>query len=341
MSDEEDEVLEGDVEDEEEAGAGMENEGEGEEKGEEDEAHEEEEEEKIVCPLSSEIITEGLSLLCKTSTGLGHAYVRLELSDKGLTDILLVSKFIHLRFIDISSNFLNDLSPLASLTHLLWIKADVNQLTELQDQKLEELPYLQWLNLSSNRIKVTSALSTPALEVLNLSGNQLMIISGLDYGRLSNLVTLELRGNQLETTDGIYLPNLRKLYLAQNMIKHLNGLDHLEKLTTLHLRDNQIESLEGIGEGMKSLQYLNLRGNLVPNFHSIPCLAPLSGTLRALVLSDNPLCELDDYRLRILCFLPLLERMDKDPVSFEEKAEAKERLRVSFYKSDEVNDIVK
>lgn len=47
------------------------------------------------------------------------------------------------------------------------------------------------------------------------SGNNIQAVSGLDFDKLTNLVSLELRGNHLETTDGIYLPNLRRLYLVR------------------------------------------------------------------------------------------------------------------------------
>lgn len=57
-------------------------------------------------------------------------------------------------------------------------------------------------------------------------------------------------------------------------------------------------------------------------------LARVSKTLRALVLSDNPLVDVTDYRLSVLTLLPQLERLDKDPVSPEERAEARERTMV-------------
>lgn len=42
-----------------------------------------------------------------------------------LTDMSLISTFVHLRFLDISSNYLSDLSPLSALTQLLWLKASI------------------------------------------------------------------------------------------------------------------------------------------------------------------------------------------------------------------------
>lgn len=54
-------------------------------------------------------------------------------------------------------------------------------------------------------------------------------------------------------------------------------------------------------------------------------------TMRTLVLADNPLSEMEDYRLIVISGLPLLERLDKGHVSNVEQAEAQERSRVQTY----------
>ncbi|XP_064159960.1 leucine-rich repeat-containing protein 23 [Anguilla rostrata] len=271
------------------------------------------------------MMEQGLSLLCRTGNGLSHAFVKLDLKDRRLTDLTLLSSFVHLRFLDISSNHVSDLSPLTALTQLLWLKGDGNLIRSLAGQPLGQLAYLQWLSLALNRICDLDGLGGPSLESINLIGNGIQRVTGLEYGRLTNLVTLELRGNQLESTDGIYLPNLLKLYLAQNGIKRLEGLDRLEHLTTLHLRDNQLETLDGICSSMKALQYLNMRGNRVSSPRALASLDEVASTLKTLVLAENPLAEIEDYRLFVLSRLPTLERLDKEQVSAEEREEARER----------------
>ncbi|XP_060792657.1 leucine-rich repeat-containing protein 23 [Neoarius graeffei] len=279
------------------------------------------------CPLTQDIIGPNLSLLCRIGDGLSHAFIKLDLQNRNLGDIAILSSFVHLRFLDISSNYLTDLSPLAALTELLWLKADANRVQSVRGQPLSQLPYLQWLNLMSNRLNEMEGLDGPALESLNLTGNAIQMVSGLDYEKLTNLVSLELRENHLETTDGIYLPNLRRLYLAQNKIKRLEGLEKLEHLIILHLRDNQLETLDGLSPSMKSLQYLNVRGNLVSSQDALQSLMGVGHTLRTLVLANNPLAETDDYRLIVISRLPRLERLDKAPISPVEQIEAEERLR--------------
>ncbi|XP_026854014.2 leucine-rich repeat-containing protein 23 isoform X2 [Electrophorus electricus] len=280
-----------------------ESEGEGQKEGQEEDATCEEKQIEP-CSLTQDMIVPGLSLLCRTGNGLAHAFVKLDIKDRHLTDIVLLRSFIHLRFLDISSNYLSDLSPLAALTQLLWLKGDGNRIEGFQGQPL---------------------------------GNGIQRMAGLECQSLTNLVTLELRGNRLETTDGIYLPNLRCLYLAQNRITKLEGLEKLERLTTLHLRDNQLETLDGINLSMNSLQYLNVRGNLVFSLQALQSLMAVAQTLRTLVLVENPLSETDDYRLCVLTYLPLLERLDKEPVSPGERSEAQERMK-EFQDSREQED---
>lgn len=296
----------------------------------------EEDEKTQVCHLTQDIISPGLSLLCRTGNGLSHAFVKLDLKDKGLTDIAAISNYVHLRFLDISNNRLTDLYPLASLIQLLWLKVDHNAVACFKGQPFDQLPYLQWLSMASNQLTELDGLVGSALESLSLTGNSIKTMKGLRSGCFANLVTLELRGNHLDTTDGIYLPNLQRLYLAQNTINRLEGLEKLERLNVLHLRDNKLDSLDGLSPNMKCLHYLNVRGNGILDEKALQHLRLVSNTLRALVLSDNPLVETADYRLSVLILVPQLERIDKDPVSIEERTEAWERIRE--LKEEEIPD---
>uniref|UniRef100_A0A8D2KSY2 Leucine rich repeat containing 23 n=1 Tax=Varanus komodoensis TaxID=61221 RepID=A0A8D2KSY2_VARKO len=136
---------------------------EGDEGGEgEEEKEAEEEETQVSNPLTEDILKESLSLLCKTGNGLAHAFVKLE-----LTDIAIIQSFIHLRYVDLSDNLLRDLSPLACLTHLLWLKVDGNRLTSAS---MDEMPYLQIASFANNHIKDTNGISHPRLTSLNLKG---------------------------------------------------------------------------------------------------------------------------------------------------------------------------
>ncbi|OXB60478.1 hypothetical protein ASZ78_000769 [Callipepla squamata] len=317
----------------------------GQEEGEDDEEEKalsdegEKEEVLVPCPLTEEMLKEGLSLLCKIGNGLAHAYVKFEAKYKDLTDISPLECFIHLRYVDLSENKLQDLSPLSNLTHLLWLKMDGNLLTSAH---MQELPYLQVISFAHNRIKNMEGFTHPHLANLNLkggtdyslrynahrkltlsgvnshyffvlghSGNKIQTALGLSQA-LYSLRILELRGNKLESTAGLYLPKLKKLYLAQNAIRSLEGLEALEQLSTLHLRDNELETLDGFSSSMKCLQYLNLRNNGISSFQEVAKLQVLP-VLQALVLMDNPCSDDTSYRQEVLIQLPHLKRLDKEP----------------------------
>uniref|UniRef100_A0A3B3Y7M3 Leucine rich repeat containing 23 n=1 Tax=Poecilia mexicana TaxID=48701 RepID=A0A3B3Y7M3_9TELE len=267
-----------------------------------------------VFPLNKEIIIEGLSLLCQTGKKLEHLKN-------------LIYSYIHIRFLDLSNNYISDLSPLASMTHLLWLKVDRNSMKSFKEQPLSEFTFLQWLSVASNQIVDMEGLVGPSIETLILSGNSIQKINGLRNADFANLVILELRGNQLETTSGFDLPNLRKLYLAQNFIKHLEGLEKLERLTTLHLRDNQLVTLEGLCPEMKSLQYLNIRGNAIAEGDALRSLHFLTSSLKTLVIAENPVVDAVPYRQTVLILLPQLERIDKEPVTLAERTEARRTIR--------------
>ncbi|NXT24351.1 LRC23 protein, partial [Syrrhaptes paradoxus] len=250
---------------------------------------------------------------------------------RGLTDISLLECFIHLRYVDLSENKLQDLSPLSSLTHLLWLKVDGNLLTSAW---MQELPYLQIISFAHNRINDMEGITHPRLANLSLKGNKIQRALGLSHGQLFSLQILELQGNTLESTAGLNLPKLKSLYLAQNAIQSLEGLEGLGQLTTLHLRDNQLETLDGLCSSMKCLQYLNLRNNRIRSLQEVAKLQVLP-MLQTLVLLDNPCSDEPNYRLEVLVLLPHLQRLDKELFEQDERAEAN-KIRQKRQEEDKV-----
>jgi len=105
-------------------------------------------------------------------------------------------------------------------------------------------------------------------------------------------------------------------------------------LKTLHLRGNKLANLDGFTERCRSLNYINLRDNelsRISELRKLDCLPNLD----TLVVLGNPFLrkEVDEkekeeeYRWIILAMLPKLTRIDKNPVSDEERNEAKTLLR--------------
>lgn len=76
--------------------------------------------------------------------------------------------------------------------------------------------------------------------------------------------------------------------------------------------------------------YVSHRGNTISDQYTLRSLRNVSNTLKTLVLLENPLLDVMDHRLRVLMYLPQLERLDKDPVFPEERAEALEKIKVKL-----------
>ena len=273
--------------------------------------------------LEVEQVSKNLSLLCKTGDGLSHAYTKLTLSalEPPVTNIKTLERYIHIRYLDIAGNKISDLSPLDYMPHLLTLNADNNA---LEIASLAEHAYLQNISLVNNRLISTEGLNHPSLEVLNLSNNELLEVSGLNPSVLVNLHTIELRGNKLTSTAGLGLPSLKKLYLAGNEIYSVVELEKMSGIQVLHMRDNKLESLDGfITPETTSLSSLNLRGNQIQSLEEVKKLKGHT-MLRNLTLLENPVCEVDEYRLEILLISKDLIKLDKEEYLEEERRDAEQ-----------------
>ncbi|KAJ1558680.1 Leucine-rich repeat-containing protein 23 [Nowakowskiella sp. JEL0078] len=270
-------------------------------------------------PLTAESVAQNLSLLARTGNGLSFAYTRLEIHGKGITSIDILESYPHLRYVDLSENFIKELKPMATLTYLLSLDLHKNNITAIPSC-FSECKYLQQLNLSKNAISQKELPSLSMLAWLNLCDNNLKELNMEGY---YELIHLEIRGNKLSTLESINSPKLQRLYLGKNNISKINGLDDKPTLTTLHLRDNKIETLDGFSDALKSLAYLNFRGNSVEKLEEVAKLVCLPN-LKVLVLLENPIDEIPNYRLEVIFILKKLERLDKEPISEDEREEAQQ-----------------
>ena len=78
----------------------------------------------------------------------------------------LLEKYIHLRFVDLSRNQLDDVTALSSMLNLLQCDASRNRLRRLH---LERFPFLQVADFSHNKLTSLESLSQPQLQQLNMS----------------------------------------------------------------------------------------------------------------------------------------------------------------------------
>ncbi|KAJ3112224.1 Leucine-rich repeat-containing protein 23 [Nowakowskiella sp. JEL0407] len=272
-------------------------------------------------PLTPDLVSENLSLLARTGNGLSFAYTRLEIHGKGLTSLDVLESFPHLRYIDLSDNAISDITVLSTLTYLLSLDLHKNTIKSVPTA-LSECKYLQQLNLSKNEIgKVEEFPKLGILAWFNLNDNRLKEVNLEGY---YELIHFECRGNLLSSIPNISTPKLQRLYLGNNHIKNLKGLEDKHSLITLHLRDNKIESFDGLASGyLKSLAYLNLRGNQIDNVAEVSKLSVLP-SLKVLVLQDNPVDQIPNYRCEIISKLPKLDRLDKQVITDEEREETEQ-----------------
>nr|VZI46989.1 unnamed protein product [Spirometra erinaceieuropaei] len=290
------------------------------------EGEEVEEEHAIVDkPLSKEMAASSLSMLSRLGYGLAHAYIKFQCVSRNITDISLLEKYVHLRIVILSGNYITDLTPLSGMRTLMYLKADHNRVAE--GGQVKPLDHLQFFDLSYNKLTNTDGFSHRSLKHLVLNHNTILSLRGefsppLNHQKLPSLQTLEVRGNKLTTTEGLtYLSKVATLYAAANMIKSLENISYMTGLVRLHLRDNHIKKLDWFNSDLVNLEYLNLRGNEVKRFREVRKLAVLPA-LKYLVLSDNPISEHEEYRAVVLGTLPHLEKLDKETATKDEIAEA-------------------
>lgn len=140
------------------------------------------------------------------------------------------------------------------------------------------------------------------------------------------LIHLELRGNKLKTTPmRLNTPKIQRLYLGANELESLR-FGSLTQLQVLNLRGNKLQSLDGL-EKLTGLTYLNLRyfrltrNNKIETVDQIQKLQKLVA-LKVLILLENPVESLENYRQTVVTTLLKLDRLDKEIISPEEREDA-------------------
>nr|XP_042717679.1 nischarin isoform X3 [Chrysemys picta bellii] len=137
---------------------------------------------------------------------------------------------------------------------------------------------LTTLDMSHNRIfQIDDSVKLiPKIEFLELSHNDVSLVENLQH--LYNLIHLDLSYNKLASLEGVHtkLGNIKTLNLAGNLLERLCGLNKLYSLVNLDLSSNKIDQIDEIR-----------------NIGSLPC-------LEKVVLSNNPLSIIPDYRTKVL-----------------------------------------
>ncbi|KAF4077665.1 hypothetical protein AMELA_G00210640 [Ameiurus melas] len=175
--------------------------------------------------------------------------------------------------LDFGDNEISYISPpvFKELTQLRVLHLQINRLTNVKNL-FRNLPLLEFLDLSRNRINMLTCLDFANLTQLNLLylySNKISKLPSCAFKDLNNLEILKLGTNKLLTIDAAfenYLPSLKVLQVACNKLSTLtkNSFKGLSNLRTLDIADNQIFEIEPHAfSGLLNLTELLLSSNRI------------------------------------------------------------------------------
>ncbi|CAL8095211.1 unnamed protein product [Orchesella dallaii] len=261
----------------------------------------------------------GLSRIARTLDTFEFAYSRFDCRKKNISDIDALSKYVHLRLIDLGENKIKSCGPIADIQNLLLLNMEDNLIESLTE--IPDFPFLQALCLRRNKITSSDGLFPNCLAYLQLADNDIEEVYGLTSDISPWITVLDLKGNKLKSLAGIDLPQLQRIYLGYNQLKDLKGLDGCPNLTHLHARNNNISHLEEFPV-LEKLEYVNLRANDLRRYTQMILLGNAQN-IRTLILKDNPIATLPDYKIEVLAANQNVRRLDKNPVLETDLAESR------------------
>jgi len=192
----------------------------------------------------------------------------LEITGARIRDISTAfagNTFARLRELNLSSNFITDVTCLRHLPNIAILVLNSNKLAGARFVKPLERGPDESVNLSpaaqhakSKKGRGSAPLSFPNLEALYLGGNGISNIPALGLAGLESLRVLHLNGNDIQRLEGLHgLPSLRELSLSKNRIKFVEpgAFQGLATLRSLNLEENYLKQLSNLG-GLTSLQRL-------------------------------------------------------------------------------------
>ena len=170
---------------------------------------------------------------------------RLDLSDRGLSDLGALAGLADLELLDLGGNAVVDLWPLAGLRGLRVLDLSGNRIEDVS--ALAGLTGLERLDLSGNRIADIGPLAALAgLEVLLLDGNRIADPAALVP--LSGLAHLGLSGNRVVDVGELAgLAGLQRLDLAGNPVADAWALGDLGGLLWLRLPGDSASDADALG----------------------------------------------------------------------------------------------
>ena len=185
---------------------------------------------------------------------------KLNISEKGLTDLSALKYFTGLQTLNCSGNSLTELD-VSALTKLDSLSCSENALTKLNVSRQTNLTYL---DCTFNSLATLDVSALTSLTSLDCYRNEL---KELDVSNLTGLTKLDCAYNQLKELDVSNLTHLTILDCSDNQLRALN-VSNLTHLTDLDCSENQLTALnvsnltglEDLDCSENQLTALNLNG---------------------------------------------------------------------------------
>ncbi len=164
---------------------------------------------------------------------------RLDLSDRNLSNLKILSTLTQLQTLYLRENQIQDLTPISTLVNLKTLYLDDNQIQDLTP--ISTLRSLNTLYANNNKIDSLKPLGNlPHLTELYLRQNQIQNLQPLQS--LSQLESLHLGNNRITKPESLAdLTTLIQLSLNGNKLTKVESLNSLINLTRLDLRENPIQ----------------------------------------------------------------------------------------------------
>ena len=146
---------------------------------------------------------------------------------------------------------------------------------------------------------------------------------------IPRLDVLDLHSNQIESITHLeHHAELRVLNLAGNQLKSVHNVRGLRALTELNARKNQITTVDELGE-LPNLQTVFLSENRIETFEDAQSLFS-SKSIVDLALEENPICNLDTFRLRSIESIATLRFLNLVKVTDTERAEVAAQIKITI-----------
>lgn len=215
------------------------------------------------------------------TVGMMEQFTSLSLPWKNIFSLKGLEHAINLRNLNLSNNFIEDITPLEKLVELEDLNLTNNKIKD--PKSIAKLTKLRQLVLRKNLMNNLDFLNNLKVESLDISMNSVLKDYIPNNLKLENLRSLNISGIGLDNIS--FLKNagkLERLVAEENAIKDLTPLAELKTLRTLYLDRNNISDITALKD-LVNLEELLLYKNNIENVDALKD----KKYLYRLMLNDN------------------------------------------------------